>query len=180
MKIIREPFCFAAVGTGGTFHGRRTMPRAPVSIVVTAAAVCMLSACAGPRYSFEVEITNATPGPLAAGFVKYIPGGQRPGLEEGWTAPEDVAINAPPLTDRRWGRLIPAGRTVVLGPQKGRFPEGIRPMLRVYAGDYTIDELLAFRRDDPDRLDIHLWPGRSSYVITMENGRLSAKRREGS
>lgn len=154
------------------------MPRAPLFILL-AVWMCSLSACTGQRYSFEVEVTNSTRVPLAAGFVKYMPGGMRPSPEEGWTAPEDVAIDAPPLTDRRWGRVIPPGRTAVLGPQKGRFPEGIRPMLRVYAGDHPIDELLAFRRDDPDRLDIHLWPGRSSYVVTMENGRLAARRRDG-
>jgi hypothetical protein len=49
-------------------------------------------------------------------------------------------------------------------------------MLRVYAGNPTIAELVGMGITDPDRVDVLLAAGRSSYVITVRGGRLAAVR----
>jgi hypothetical protein len=137
-----------------------------------------VSACSAPKAAFEVEITNAARTQFVAGLVKRLPSPQRPLPEDNWAAPEDIAIHAPPLTARHWGRLIKPGQTIIIGPQTGHFPDGVRPVLRIYGGDPTVEEALAVGRADPDRLDIDLWPGRSAYIITTDDKRLVANRKE--
>ena len=59
-----------------------------------------------------------------------------------------------------------------MGPYSGKFDAGTQAILRIYAGTPTIDEMVAYSKDDPDRLDIYLWPGRNAYVIRSGSGRL--------
>lgn len=141
-----------------------------VNMIVALSALLLLAGgCAAPKQTFQLELLNATNRPISIGLVK-----NGPPVEEGWTSPSEIAINAPQLTDRRWGMLIEPGQTAVIGPKTGRFPSGTLAILRAYAGNPTIEELLAYGRDDPDRLDIYLWPGSSSYVIDTLDGRLKA------
>ncbi len=141
-------------------------------------AVCLASmilGCVGspPATEFTVEIMNISPTPVSAGLLKT-----REPKEEGWTAPADVAIHSPEYSDRHWGELIRAGETKVLGPKVGHFQPGSAAILRVYGGNPTIEELMAVGRTDPDRVDVLLAAGRSSYVVTVRNGRLVAVRAE--
>ncbi|MFI5377743.1 MAG: hypothetical protein ACHRHE_00435 [Tepidisphaerales bacterium] len=141
-------------------------------------AVCLatvLVGCVGdpPATEFVVEVMNISPEPVSAGLVKT-----REPKEEGWTAPADVAIHSPELGDRHWGELIRPGETKVLGPRKGHFQPGSVAVLRVYGGNPTIDELMAVGTSDPDRVDVLLAAGRSSYVMTIRSGRLVAVRAE--
>ena len=140
--------------------------------LIVALIASMLCACSAPKQTFRVELTNTTSGPISAAFTKQMYRG-RPAIEEGWSAPEDIAIVAPMLTDRRWGQRIDPGQMRVLGPLEGHFPTGIQPFLRVYAGDRSIDELLAVSRGDRGRIDIPLSLGSARYIIREQDGRLT-------
>ncbi|MGA2500236.1 MAG: hypothetical protein ABSH20_21050 [Tepidisphaeraceae bacterium] len=139
-------------------------------------AVCLASmvlGCVGdpPATQFTVEVMNISPAPVSVGLVKT-----REPKEEGWTTPADVAIHSPEYSDRHWGELIRPGETKVLGPREGHFQPGSVAVLRVYGGNPTIDELMAVGLRDPDRVDVLLPAGQSSYVITIRGGRLTAVR----
>ena len=99
-------------------------------------------------------------------------------MEEGWTGPADIAIGAQQFMDRHWGILVEPKSTVVIGPQTGHFAEDDTAILRVYRGNPTIAELLAYSRNDPERVDVYLAPGPSSYVIEWRANRLVATPRE--
>ena len=141
-------------------------------------AVCltsMLVGCFGgpPATEFTVEVMNISPAPVSVGLVKT-----REPKEEGWTTPADVAIHSPEYADRHWGELIRPGETKTIGPKTGHFQQGSAAVMRVYGGNPTIEELVGVGRMDPDRVDVLLAAGRSSYVITIRNGRLAAVRAE--
>jgi len=132
-------------------------------------SLLFLPACA-PQYekkTFEIWIKNETAHPLSLGLIK-----NGPPTEEGWIAPHEVAMMAPQLTDHKWGWVLAPGQSKTFGPYSGRFAEHVQAILRIYEGTPTIDEMIAFSRDDPDRLDIYLWPGKSAYVIRNASGRL--------
>jgi len=131
-----------------------------------------LPACA-PQYAqktFEIWIKNETKHPLSLGLIK-----NGPPTEEGWIAPHEVAMMAPQLTDHKWGWVLGPGESKTFGPYSGKFAEHVQAILRIYEGTPTIDEMIAFSRDDPDRLDIYLWPGKSAYVIRNASGRLEQR-----
>jgi len=123
------------------------------------------------KRSFEISVKNETARPISVGLVK-----NGPPQEQGWIAPHEVAMMAPQLTDRKWGAVLKPGETRVLGPYAGRFEPGVQAILRIYAGTPTIEEMLAFSRTDPERVDIYLWPGKSGYVIRYDGGRISSTR----
>jgi hypothetical protein len=133
--------------------------------------------CSQPlaRAAFGVEVTNNTLTPLSIGLVK-----SNGPMEDGWASPSDVMIGAPHLSERKWGTVLPSKQKIVLGPLEGQFNPGSSAVLRAYAADVTIEELNAYSRGDPDRLDVYLMPGHSSYVIERSrDGRLTAKQTGG-
>jgi len=137
-------------------------------------SLLLLPACTQyDRRSFEISVKNETAGPLSVGLVK-----NGPPSEEGWIAPHEVAMMAPQLSDRKWGLVIKPGETKVLGPYTGKFEQGVQAILRIYAGTPTIEEMIAFAKNDPERLDIYLWPGKSGYVIRYGGGRIEYVRAE--
>jgi hypothetical protein len=134
----------------------------------------LLPACTqNEKRSFEISIRNETARPLSIGLVK-----NGPPTEEGWLAPHDVAIMAPQLSDRKWGLVVKPGEGKVMGPHVGNFAPSVQAILRIYAGTPTIEEMIAFPKTDPERLDIYLWPGKSAYVIRNVGGRLAYQRAE--
>lgn len=131
-------------------------------------SLLLLPACAQYQTRmFEISVKNETVRPISVGLVKN--GGP---TEEGWIAPHQVAMMAPQLTDRKWGLVIEPGQTKVLGPHSGKFDQGVQAILRIYAGTPTIEEMLSYSRNDPERVDIYLWPGKSGYVIRYDGGRI--------
>lgn len=138
-------------------------------------ALLLLPACTQvEKRSFEISLKNDTPRPLSVGLVK-----NGPPTEGGWIAPHEVAMMAPQLADRKWGWVIKPGETKNIGPYSGQFQQGTQAILRIYAGTPTIDEMVSFAKNDPERLDIYLWPGKSGYVIRNVAGRLEEQRAEG-
>src|SRR4051812_12870701 len=120
------------------------------------------------KRSFEIAIRNDTVRPISVGLVK-----NGPPQEEGWIAPHEVMMMAPQLSERKWGAVLKPGETKVLGPYWGRFEPGTQAILRIYAGTPTIEEMVSYSREDPERLDIYLFPGKSGLVIEYGGGRLA-------
>jgi hypothetical protein len=134
-------------------------------------SLLLLPACASyEKKSFEIYVKNETVHPLSMGLIK-----NGPPTEQGWIAPHEVAMMAPQLSDHRWGWVLEPGQSKTFGPYSGRFAEHVQAILRIYEGTPTIDEMIAFSKDDPDRLDIYLWPGKSAYVIRNHGGRLEQR-----
>jgi hypothetical protein len=125
---------------------------------------------APPPVTFSVKLMNLSGGPVSAGFVKLH--GQ---MEEGWISPADIVVNAPALVDHRWGTLINGAETKVIGPATAHIEPDAVPMLRIYEGNGTVEELTLIGPGAPDRVDKALRPGNSSYVIVKQNGRLEAR-----
>jgi hypothetical protein len=137
-------------------------------------SLLLLPACTQyQKRSFEIYVKNETPRPISVGLVK-----NGPPTEEGWIAPHEVAVMAPQLSDRKWGLVLNPGQSKTLGPYTGQFQAGVQAILRIYVGTPTIDEMIAFSRSDPERLDIYLWPGKSGYVIRNAAGKLEYERAE--
>jgi hypothetical protein len=134
----------------------------------------LLPACTNyEKRPFEVTVRNETARPISVGLVK-----NGPPVEEGWMAPHDVAIMMPQLTDRNWGLVVKPGETKTLGPHTGLFQPGVQAILRAYGGTPTIEEMVGYPKDDPERVDIYLYPGKSGYVIRDMGGRLEYRRLE--
>ena len=144
------------------------------SIALAAMAMTMSACTQAAKATFQVQVINKTPGPISVALVKDAPLGHRPAVEEGWAAPEDVALGAPQLSERHWGRLVQPGQAILIGPLTGEFPRGIYAALRVYEGNHTIGELVAFNQEDPDRLDVILEQGLSAFIIERKDRRLQA------
>lgn len=127
--------------------------------------ITFVAACSTPKRTYQVEVMNISSVPLSVGLVKT--GGS---VQQGFTAPEHVAINAPDLVSKKWGTLVGPGQTKVIGPIKGKFEPNSDAVLRVYAGDLAVDQLIAYGKKDPGRLDIFVPPGRSGFVIDQRSG----------
>ncbi|HEV8290337.1 MAG TPA: hypothetical protein VGP94_00370 [Tepidisphaeraceae bacterium] len=128
----------------------------------------LLPACTQyEKKTFEISVKNETARPLSLGLVK-----NGPPREQGWIAPHEVAMMAPQLSDRKWGWVLQPGEARKFGPYSGKFEPHVQAILRIYAGTPTIEELIAFSKEDPERLDIYLWPGKSGYLIRNFGGRL--------
>ena len=120
--------------------------------------------------TFQVTVTNSTPQPLSVGLVK-----NGPPFESEWAAPHEIAIALPDSGGRRWGELVPPGKSATLGPMSGKFDREVSAILRAYRGNPTIDDLLAVPAESADRVDIYLQPGQSAHVIRADGaGRLAS------
>ena len=122
-------------------------------------AVALLTGCATTG-TFTVGVVNKTERPLSVGLVK-----NGPPLEASWASPFDIDRANPRLTGRKWGTLVPPGEAVVIGPQTGRFAKNVVAVLRVYAGDLPVEDLLAISPGNRERLDIPLDNGSTGVVI---------------
>lgn len=121
------------------------------------------------RGNFDITVHNQTTEPLSAGFIKA--GGP---MDPRWTTPSEIAILSPQLTDRPWGALVPPGKTVHL-KSSSSFRKGSTAYIRIYAGDKTVDELLAISPGSPDLTQRALDNGRSAFVIQRDQGQLTMR-----
>jgi hypothetical protein len=120
---------------------------------------------------YDVSVKNYSSGPITIWLTK-----SGPPYEEGWMAPEDIAVESPKEADRIIGGVIvPAGKTADTGPIQGRFEAPTRAILRVYGGKLTFDQLLASSEHDKNRVDIGLHPGKSELVVTGTPDYISVK-----
>ena len=124
------------------------------------------------NHTFRVAVRNETERPVTAGLAKD--GGR---YEPQWAAPEDVVVRTRSENERGWDSVVvPPGETRSAGPVTGDFAGDARAVLRVYAGDLELSEVLSVSRGSPDRLDVPLEPGRNAIVVREEKGRLAYER----
>jgi hypothetical protein len=123
-----------------------------------------------PSYSFQVAVRNESKGPITMGLVKE--GGKE---DPQWRTPESVAMRTEASNERAWNStIVPPGKTGYAGPIKGKFEKDSRAVLRVYAGDLELSDMLAISKHSPNRLDISLEEGRNAIIVKENNGQLVA------
>ena len=97
-------------------------------------------------------------------------------FEEGWLAPEDLAIQSPQQPIRLIsGIIVFPGKTAFTGPHRGQFEPSTSAVLRVYAGQLKFEEILATREEDKRRFDVRLHRGVSELVVTGGPGAIDVK-----
>jgi hypothetical protein len=131
----------------------------------------LLVGCAETR-TFQIAVRNETSQPLTAGVTKE--GGK---YERQWRSPEQAVLRTTGEDERGWDSVvIPPGQTGSAGPLKGNFSGGAVAILRVYAGDLKLSDVLAVSRGSPSRVDVPLEEGRNAIIIRDPGGRLSYER----
>ena len=127
-------------------------------IVVAATGLLLAIGCGSARTaSFSVTLHNASAQPVTAWITKT---GAR---NAQWLAPEDLALSDKPSSIN--GVIIPPGKTGELGPMTGRFEPDAAAILRVYAGQYDLDHLLATSVKSPFRVDVALEAGMNQLEV---------------
>ena len=89
-----------------------------------------------------------------------------PAYENGWRAPEDLAVLSPQMDERIAGVFVPPGKTAFTGKVTGEFAPHVDAILRVYLGQLGFDQILAVGRENADRVDVPLTPGTNDLVVT--------------
>jgi hypothetical protein len=141
--------------------------RRPTLLAVPLPALLLVVGCT-PTYSFQVAVRNETKGPVTMGLVKEGGRGQPQ-----WRTPESAAMGAEAGNERAWDSIVvPPGKTGYAGPVKGKFENDSRAVLRVYAGDLDLSDVLAISRGSPNRADIALEEGRNAIIVKESGGRL--------
>jgi hypothetical protein len=124
--------------------------------------------CAAETRTYEVSVRNDTLTPVTIWLYKA--GGP---YEDGWKAPEDLAIESPKANEPIGGRIIGPGVVATAGPIQGHFDSDAAAMLRVYRGGHHFNELLAISADSGQRVDTKLKPGDNEFLITDRDVKLS-------
>jgi hypothetical protein len=119
---------------------------------------------------FDLTVRNSTKSPLTLALTK-----DGPPFEPVWASPEDLAIQSPGADEKHGYVVLPPGKEGDVSVQ-GKFESGTHGYLRVYRGDLQVSEMNAIRSSSPNRLDIKLSPGRSTFVIVDSAGRLAEQR----
>jgi hypothetical protein len=123
------------------------------------------------KRTYEVTVKNESTRPVTVWLTK-----NGPPYEQGWKAPEDLAIELPVGDERIAGVVVPAGRTASTGQVVGHFAPGVQAILRVYLGQKGFDEILAISRGSPDRMEIVLKPGANDILLKSDEfGRVSVR-----
>lgn len=134
-------------------------------------ALMLLVGCAETR-TFQIAVRNETTQPLTCGVTK-----ERGKYERQWRSPEQAVLRTTGEDERGWDSVvIPPGQTRSAGPVKGNFSGGAVAILRVYAGDLKLSDVLAVSRGSPGRLDVPLEEGRNAIVIRDAGGKLTYDR----
>ena len=134
-------------------------------------ALLLLVGCAETR-TFQLAVRNETGQPLTCGVTKE--GGK---YERQWRSPEQAVVRTTGADERGWDSVVvPPGETRSAGPVKGNFSGGAAAILRVYAGDLKLSDVLAISRGSPGRVDVPLEEGRNAIIIRDAGGKLTYDR----
>ncbi len=132
--------------------------------------------CASDRNEiFNINVHNSTTRPVMLSLAKAADGGREPGpYEAEWASPEDVALESPSNREKWALATLPPGHDAVIKDMKGKFDSYTHAMLRVYAGEMTISQMLARGAGNPERLDIPLTPGSNAITLSEKAGSITA------
>lgn len=112
------------------------------------------------KATFNVSLHNASKDPVTVWLTKT--GGPE---EVDWLAPEALANSRAANIDAVNGVVIPPGKTGDIGPLTGRFEPDSLAVLRVYAGQLTLDQMLATPVDGRLRIDMPLREGTNKLRV---------------
>jgi hypothetical protein len=112
------------------------------------------------KATFNVSLENAGKDPVTVWLTKT--GGPE---EIDWLAPEALAHSRAANVDAVNGVVIPPGKTGDIGPLTGRFDPDSLAVLRVYAGQLTLDQMLATPVDGKLRVDMPLREGTNKLRV---------------
>ena len=141
--------------------------------------LCLLGpalGCVSPyeTRTYQVTVKNYAAAPVTVWLTK-----DGPPFEPGWLSPEDLATESPRQSGRVIsGLVIPSTKTAYTGARKGRFEPNTHAVLRVYAGQLTFAQLLAFDSDDKHRIDFLLHQGDNDLIITGDSDTIQIKEAE--
>ena len=142
-----------------------------ITPLIPLSALLLLAGCARTR-TYQIAVRNESSQPITIGVAKE--GGK---YDPQWASPEDAALHTESHNERGWQSVVvPKGKTGYARPLKGKFPSGDEPMLRVYAGDLLLSDVLAVSHGSPSRVDVPLSPGRNAIIIHDRLGRLDYER----
>ena len=134
-------------------------------------ALLLAAGCAETR-TFQIAVRNQTSQPITVGVAKE--GGK---YEPQWQAPEDAVVRTDGRDERGWDSVVIApGDTGSAGPVTGDFSGGAVAMLRVYAGELKLSDVLSISRGSPNRVDVALDEGRNAIIVREEAGKLTYER----
>ena len=138
-----------------------TPKRLFLSLIALAAALPATGCNTAHKYTFAVSLQNASAEPVTVWLTKE--GGPD---EADWLPPEALANTRAATLDTINGVVIPPGKTGEIGPISGRFHSDSMAILRVYAGQLTLDQLLATQADGKLRVDVPLEEGQNRLVVS--------------
>jgi hypothetical protein len=122
---------------------------------------------------YSIDVKNVSSRTITIGPAKL---GGPP--EPHWYSPEDLAISAPKDTMVGWGTVVPPGKTAYIDKLTGEFSPGTSAVLRIYAGDMPLSDMLAISKDSRSRVDQRLEEGKSTYVVSDRGPYIDAFRTE--
>jgi hypothetical protein len=112
--------------------------------------------------TYDVTVKNAGPDPVTVWLTK-----DGEPFEPGWYSPENLILHSPKEPPKEIsGVIIPPDKVASTGPRTGRFDPHTHAILRIYAGQLGMNQMLATSAG-PGREDLRLAPGQN--VITVKS-----------
>lgn len=124
------------------------------------ALLALMTGCGPSTRTYSVTVQNQAAVPMTVWLTKD--GGP---IEPDWASPEELAMYGKVKDASVPGVVIPPGKTGVMDERKGKFDGGTNAVLRVYRGQRLFNDILATRRDSPERTDVRLEPGANTIII---------------
>jgi hypothetical protein len=116
----------------------------------------------GETRRYNVSVENHADGPVTLWLTK-----NAPPYDAAWATPEDLAAGAPGADGRNAALLAP-GERADLPVAPGKFTDGTEAVLRIYAGDLVLEQVLATGRETSLRTDLTIPEGRSVVRVTSD------------
>lgn len=128
------------------------------------ALLVLLAGCSSTRsYTFDVAVSNDLQQPITIWLTK-----DGPPYEDGWLAPEDLAIASEKSGEMIGGVVLQPG-DVAHKTVQGKFDPGTVAVLRIYRA-VGFNNILAISKGNPNRLDIVLQPGPDYFSVNDKGG----------
>lgn len=125
----------------------------------------LLVGCGTRPQTVEVTVRNDAEEPVVLWLTK-----SGPPVEEAWLSPGQVAaFYAPGDADHDLSQLpavpLQPGEQVAFPPRKGRFPEGVFPVMKVYFGKSDLEALAGTATRGPNVDTVPLGAGQNFVVV---------------
>jgi hypothetical protein len=140
-------------------------------LIIVVSLAALIAGCASDKKPYQVTVENRFDRPVTVWLTQ-----SHESRDAQWMSPETMAIHSPRMRDSANRVVVPPGKTASTSELKARLASDTDAVLRIYIGERSFDELLAMSRDNPNRFDVVLKPGRNELVLREEDGRLVADR----